>query len=257
MQPKEKLLRIGLGPLSVPAARSSSGKSDKVIPIGDENPTVLWPVFTLLIIAANLAVFVYQLSLVMVDPRLEQALVYQLGLVPAAITHGLLPAGGYATLVSSMFLHGGWMHIIGNMMYLWIFGNNVEDSMGHLRFVVFYLVTGLLAACAHIAMQPSSTVPTIGASGAVSGILGAYLILYPSARIKTLLPLGIFWTVVRLPAWCFLIFWIGWQFVSQTLVPADANAGGVAYAAHIGGFVAGLLLISLFRKYRRRRYRLY
>ena len=228
-----------------------------MIPIGDENPTVLWPVVTLLIIAANVAVFVYQLSLVMVDPRLEQALTYQLGLVPAAITHAILPAGGYATLVSSMFLHGGWMHIIGNMMYLWIFGNNVEDSMGHLRFLVFYLLTGALAAGAHVLMQPSSIVPTIGASGAVSGILGAYLILYPSARIKTLLPFGIFWTVVRLPAWFFLIFWIGWQILSQTLVPAAPNAGGVAYAAHIGGFVAGLLLISLFRKYRRRRSKIY
>ncbi len=228
-----------------------------MIPIGDENPTVLWPVVMLLIIAANVAVFLYQLSLVMVDPRLEQALIYQLGLVPAAITHGILPAGRYATLVSSMFLHGGWMHIVGNMMYLWIFGNNVEDSMGHLRFLVFYLLTGALAASAHVLMQPSSTVPTIGASGAVSGILGAYLILYPSARIKTLLPFGIFLTVVRLPAWFFLIFWIGWQVLSQTLVPADPKAGGVAYAAHIGGFVAGLLLISLFRKYRRRPYRLY
>ena len=228
-----------------------------MIPIGDENPTVLWPVVTLLLIAANVAVFVYQLSLVMVDPRLEQALIYQLGLVPAAITHGILPAGGYATVVSSMFLHGGWMHIVGNMMYLWIFGNNVEDSMGHLRFLAFYLLAGVLAATAHILMQPSSTVPTIGASGAVSGILGAYLILYPCARIKTLLPFGIFWTVVRLPAWFFLIFWIGWQILSQTLIPAAPNAGGVAYAAHIGGFVAGLLLIFLFRKYRRRPYRLY
>ncbi len=222
-----------------------------MIPFGDENPTVLWPVITLALIAANIATFLYQLSLVMVDPRLEQALVYQLGLVPAAITHGILPAGGYATLVSSMFLHGGWMHIIGNMMYLWIFGNNVEDSMGHLRFVTFYLLTGVLAACAHIAIQPSSIVPTIGASGAVSGILGAYLILYPRARIKTLLPLGIFLTVVHLPAWFFLIFWIGWQFLSQALVPVGPNAGGVAYAAHIGGFIAGVLLIPFFRKYRR------
>ena len=145
------------------------------------------------------------------------------------------------------------MHIIGNMMYLWIFGNNVEDRMGHPRFMFFYLITGVAAACAHIVMQPSSTVPTIGASGAVSGILGAYLILYPRARIKTLLPLGIFFTVVYLPAWFFLIFWIGWQILSQILVPIDANAGGVAYAAHIGGFVAGVLLLPFFRRNRRRR----
>jgi len=225
-----------------------------LIPLGDENPTVLWPIVAFTLIAANVAAFLYQFSLLVVDPRLELALIYQLGLVPAALTHGILPAGGYATLVSSMFLHGGWMHLIGNMIYLWIFGNNVEDSMGHLRFVVFYLLTGIIAACAHIAMQPSSTVPTIGASGAVSGILGAYLILHPRARIKTLLPLGIFLTVVHLPAWFFLIFWIGWQVFSQALVPVDPNAGGVAYAAHIGGFIAGVLLITFFRKYRRRGY---
>ena len=228
-----------------------------MIPLGDENPTVLWPIITFTLIAANVVAFLYQLSLLMVDPRLEQALIYQLGLVPAALTHGVFPVGGYATLVSSMFLHGGWMHLIGNMIYLWIFGNNVEDSMGHLRFILFYLLTGILAAAAHILMQPSSTVPTIGASGAVSGILGAYLILHPRARIKTLVPLGIFLTVVHLPAWFFLIFWIGWQILSQAMVPIDPNAGGVAYAAHIGGFIAGVLLIAFFRKYRRRRYQRY
>jgi len=226
-----------------------------LIPLGDENPTALWPVVTLAVIAANVAAFLYQISLLLVDPRLEQALIYQLGLVPAAITQGIVSGGGsYQTIFSSMFLHGGWMHIIGNMMYLWIFGNNVEDSMGHLRFIVFYLLAGVIAASAHIVMQPASTIPTIGASGAVSGILGAYLILYPRARIKTLLPLGIFFTIVYFPAWFFLIFWIGWQVLSQTLAPMDPNAGGVAYAAHIGGFVAGIVLIPFFRKYRRRRY---
>lgn len=221
-----------------------------MIPLSDENPTVLWPVVTLLIVAANLAAFVYQLSLAMVDPRLENALIYHLGLVPAAVTHGVFFGGGYVTILSSMFLHGGWMHIIGNMLYLWIFGNNVEDSMGHLRFILFYLLAGIIAASAHIFMQPASTVPTIGASGAVSGVLGAYLVLYPRARIKTLLPLGIFLTVVRLPAWFFLIFWIGWQILSQAMAPSAPNAGGVAYAAHIGGFMAGIFLIPFFRRYR-------
>jgi rhomboid family protein len=228
-----------------------------LIPLGDENPTVLRPVITFTLIAVNVVAFLYQLSLLMADPRLEQALIYHLGLVPAALTRGVLPVRGYATLVSSMFLHGGWMHLIGNMIYLWIFGNNVEDSMGHLRFVLFYLLTGIVAACAHIAMQPLSTVPTIGASGAVSGILGAYLILHPRARIKTLLPLGIFLTVVYLPAWFFLIFWIGWQIFSQALAPIDPNVGGVAYTAHIGGFISGVLLIVFFRKYRRRGYQRY
>ena len=225
-----------------------------MIPLRDDNPTVLWPLITLALIAANVAAFLYQLSLIVVDPRLEQALVYQLGMVPAAITHGTLPgSGGYYTILTSMFLHGGWMHVIGNMLYLWIFCNNVEHSMGHLRFIVFYLLTGIIAACAQIIMQPASTVPTIGASGAVSGILGAYLILYPQARVKTLLPLGIFFTIVYLPAWFFLIFWIGWQLLSQTLAPVDRTAGGVAYAAHIGGFIAGIVLIPFFRKYRRGR----
>jgi membrane associated rhomboid family serine protease len=228
-----------------------------LIPLGDENPTVLWPVVTFLIVSANVAAFVYQLSLLMVDPYLEQALIYQLGLVPAAITHGVFPGGPHATILSSMFLHGGWTHIIGNMLYLWIFGNNVEDSMGHLRFVLFYLLAGVVAACAHIALQPSSTVPTIGASGAVSGILGAYLIMYPRAQIKTLLPLGIFLTVVHLPAWFFLIFWIAWQILNQALIPVDPAAGGVAYAAHIGGFMVGILLMPIFRKYRRRGYQRY
>ena len=226
-----------------------------MIPLRDENPTVIWPVVTLVFIAANVAVFLYQLLLLVMDPRLEQALIYKLGMVPAAITHGILPgSGGYYTILTSMFLHGGWMHMIGNMLYLWIFGNNVEDSMGHMRFAVFYLITGMLAGATHILMQPASMIPTIGASGAVSGILGGYLILHPRARIKTLLPLGIFFTIVYLPAWFFLFFWIGWQVLSQTLAPVDPNVGGVAYAAHIGGFITGIVLIPLFRKYRRRKY---
>jgi len=210
-----------------------------VIPLRDDNPTVLWPLVTVGMIAANLTVFMYQLSLIVADPRLERALILQLGMVPAAITQGVIAgSGAYYTVLTSMFLHGGLMHIIGNMLYLWVFGNNVEDSMGHLRFLIFYLLTGVLAAVAHLGLQPASTVPTIGASGAVSGILGAYLVLYPHARVKTLLPLGIVFTLVYLPAWFLLIVWIALQVLSQMLAPADAQAGGVAYAAHIGGFGA-------------------
>jgi len=223
-----------------------------LIPLSDENPTVLWPIATTAIITANIAAFLYQLSLLVVDPRLEEALIYQLGVVPAAMTHGVLPNVGESyRIVTSMFLHGGWMHIIGNMLYLWIFGNNIEDSMGHFRFVVFYFLTGIIAACAHIAIQPASTIPTIGASGAISGVLGAYLVLYPQARIRTLVPLFVFFTVTYLPAWLFLIVWIGLQVLSQTLLSVAPNAGGVAYAAHIGGFIAGAVLIPFFRKYRR------
>lgn len=221
-----------------------------MIPLRDDNPTVLWPIVTVSLIIANTAAFFYELSL---EPRLLETLIYQMGMVPASIIQAHIPGtGGYFTVLTSMFLHGGWMHIIGNMLYLWIFGNNIEDSMGHLRFVFFYLITGLAAAAAHLAFNPASTVPTIGASGAVSGVLGAYLVLFPHARVQTLVTLGFFIRIIYLPAWLLLIFWIGLQLLNQALAPMDPTAGGVAYAAHIGGFAAGLVLIPLFRKYRRR-----
>lgn len=222
-----------------------------MIPLRDDNPTVLWPIVTVTLIVANIAVFFYELSL---EPRVLDTFIYQMGMVPASIIQGHIPGtGGYPTVLTSIFLHGGWMHLIGNMLYLWIFGNNIEDSMGHLRFIIFYLIAGLAAAVTHLAFNPASTVPTIGASGAVSGVLGAYLILFPHARIKTLIFLfGPFFRIVYLPAWLLLIFWIGLQLLSQALEPVDPMAGGVAYAAHIGGFVAGLALIPFFRKYRRR-----
>jgi membrane associated rhomboid family serine protease len=224
-----------------------------LIPLRDDNPTVLWPIFTVTFILANIAVFFYQLSLLSVNERLAEKFIYQMGMVPAALTYGRVPgAGGYYTVVTSMFLHGSLLHLGGNMLYLWIFGNNIEDSLGHLRFIVFYLIVGVVAAATHIYFNAASTVPTIGASGAVSGILGAYLMLFPHARIKTLVPLGIFISVVYLPAWVLLLFWIGLQFLYQALEPMDPRAGGVAYAAHIGGFVAGFVLIHFFRKYRRR-----
>ena len=221
-----------------------------MIPLRDDNPTVLWPLVTIALILANAAVFFYELSL---DPRLLESLIYQMGMVPAAVTGSFIPGtGGYFTLVTSMFLHGGWMHVIGNMLYLWIFGNNIEDSIGHLRFILFYLITGLAAAAAHLAFNAASTVPTIGASGAVSGVLGAYLVLFPHARVQTLVTLGFFIRIIYVPAWVLLLFWIGLQLLNQALAPIDPAAGGVAYAAHIGGFAAGLVLILLFRKHRRK-----
>jgi len=223
-----------------------------LIPLRDDNPTVLWPFVTVSLIVANSAVFIYELSL---GPRALDSFVYQMGMVPASLLQGGIPGtGGYFTMLSSMFLHGGLLHVAGNMLYLWIFGNNIEDSMGHLRFIIFYLVAGLVAAVTHLALNPVSTVPTIGASGAVSGVLGAYLFLFPHARIKTLVTLVFFWFIVYLPAWVLLIVWIGFQFLSQSLDPMDPTAGGVAYAAHIGGFITGLVLIPLFRKYQRRSY---
>ncbi|MBI2989445.1 MAG: rhomboid family intramembrane serine protease [Deltaproteobacteria bacterium] len=221
-----------------------------MIPLRDDNPTVLWPLVTVALILVNTAVFFYELSL---EPKFLDALIYQMGMVPAALLQSPIPgSAGYFTVLTSMFLHGGWMHIIGNMLYLWIFGNNIEDSMGHLRFIFFYLVTGLAAAAAHLAFNAASTVPTIGASGAVSGVLGAYLVLFPHARVQTLVTLGFFIRIIYVPAWVLLIFWIGLQLLNQALAPIDPAAGGVAYAAHIGGFAAGLVLIPLFRKHRRR-----
>ena len=222
-----------------------------MIPLRDDNPTVLWPVVTVALILANTVVFFSELSL---EPKLLDALIYHMGMVPASLLQSPIPGSvGYLTVFTSMFLHGGWMHVIGNMLYLWIFGNNIEDSMGHLRFIIFYLVAGFAAAATHLALNPTSTVPTIGASGAVSGVLGAYLVLFPHARIKTLIFLfGPFFRIVYLPAWVLLIFWIGLQLLSQAVGPTDPAAGGVAYAAHIGGFAAGIILIPLLRKYRRR-----
>lgn len=174
-----------------------------------------------------------------------------LGLVPAALFGvnsqilDLLSVPPAVTLFSSMFLHGGWMHLIGNMLYLWIFGNNVEDSMGHLRFVLFYLLCGIAAGLAQAIPNPESMVPMVGASGAISGVLGAYLLLYPHARVLVLLPLGIFSRVFHLPAVWVLGFWFVYQILSSAL--SSAQGGGVAWGAHIGGFIAGMLLIPLFK----------
>lgn len=224
-----------------------------MIPLRDDNPTVLWPIITVTFIIANTAVFFYELSLIAYGPQALDTFIYQMGMVPASLLQGHIPGtGGYVTVFTSMFLHGGWLHLIGNMLYFWIFGNNIEDSMDHIRFIIFYLVVGLVAAIAHLVFNPTSTVPTIGASGAVSGVLGAYLVLFPRARVQTLVPLGFFLQIVYLPAWVFLIFWIGLQILQQAIVAVSPMAGGVAYAAHIGGFVAGVVLIPFFRKYRRR-----
>ena len=146
-----------------------------------------------------------------------------------------------------MFLHGSWMHLIGNMWFLWIFGNNVEDSMGRGRFVVFYLLTGLVAAFAQVVTNPGSSVPMVGASGAISGVMGGYLVLYPRVRVFALLPLGFLMTSIALPAWVMLVYWLGLQLVSG-LLSAGGEGGGVAFAAHVGGFVAGVVLVKLFAR---------
>lgn len=174
---------------------------------------------------------------------------------PLAIPEAPGPSPIYLTLLTAMFMHGGWMHIIGNMLYLWIFGDNVEDNFGHGKFVIFYLICGLVASFAQIAVDPSSPIPSLGASGAIAGVLGAYLVMFPRNRVRNLVLLGFFITTIELPAVIVLGFWIVLQIISQYTASfsASTESGGVAYMAHIGGFVAGLLLSFVFRSRQTRR----
>ncbi len=220
-----------------------------MIPLHDDNPTSLTPFVTVGLIVACVAVFLWQVSL---PPAAMEAALYGYGMIPAVLfgERELPPAlatiPAELSVVTSMFLHGGWMHLIGNMLYLWIFGNNVEDAMGHGRFIVFYLLCGIAAALAQAFQDPSSAVPMIGASGAIGGVLGAYVLLYPRAKVLVVVPLGFFFYRMRIPAMIVLGLWFGLQFVSTVL--AGDQIGGVAYWAHIGGFVAGMVLILPFRK---------
>jgi membrane associated rhomboid family serine protease len=213
-----------------------------VIPLRDVIPSRTTPFLTVAIIAVNAVAFFYELSL----SRRELTLFLQeFGVVPAAFTP--------ASLVTSMFLHGGWMHFIGNMLYLWIFGDNVEDRLGHARFLVFYFLCGFIAALGQTWMDPYSTVPMIGASGAIAGVMGAYLVLYPRSRVLTLIPLIIIWEIIELPAVFLLGFWFLMQLFSAGAIAttAQATSGGVAFMAHVAGFVAGTVGVFLFRKRRR------
>jgi membrane associated rhomboid family serine protease len=232
-----------------------------MIPYRDENETQRTAIVTMALIGLNvLSWFVVQGA----GATLPLARsVCDLGLIPGELT-GSLPAGTrfpmgpglvcstdpgrqVSHLLTSMFLHGSWMHLLGNMWFLWLFGNNVEDSMGRLRFVVFYLVSGLAAALGQIVTNPNSAIPMVGASGAISGVMGGYLVLYPHVRVFTLLPLGFFLTSVALPAWVMLGYWLLLQFVSG-LAAFGGEAGGVAFWAHVGGFVAGVVLVKLFAR---------
>jgi membrane associated rhomboid family serine protease len=219
-----------------------------LLPLHDDNPLkhIRFQYVTVAMIAACVAVFFYQLSL---GGRGEQAFIFGFGAIPAVVFGIKTLPGELAqipaalSLVTSMFLHGGFMHLIGNMLFLWVLGDNVEDAMGHRRFVAFYLVCGLIAALAHAITNPASQIPMIGASGAISGVIGAYLMLHPKARIKTLV--GYF--ILSLPAWVVLGFWIGFQFFSAAMAAGGAG-GGVAWWAHIGGFIAGVVLIIPMRR---------
>jgi len=220
-----------------------------VLPLRDFIPTRRFPALTVGIIVVNIIVFLYELFAEAAG-TLEQTF-YAMGVVPFEVIHNFGPAVALS-FITAMFLHGGPMHIASNMLYLWVFGNNVEDSMGRLRFLIFYLITGIAASLAQVFTSPDSRIPTIGASGAIAGVLGAYLILFPKARVQTLVFLGYFARVAHLPALVVLGFWFVLQLFNGLMALGIAQLGGVAWFAHIGGFVAGLLLVRLFVLGRRR-----
>lgn len=230
-----------------------------MFPLWDENPTETTPYVTLAIIALCVLVWVILEGAGFSENALVGSICHY-GLIPAELTGRaagysgveLAPGVpcrfgdlGWTTLLTSMFLHGSWFHLIGNMWFFWVFGNNIEDSMGHIRFLIFYLVCGVIAGLVYLWMSESSAVPTVGASGAISGIMGAYLLLYPRVRVKTLFVLLIFISIIAIPAWVILIEWFVLQ-VLYWVVGGASSQGGVAVGAHVGGFVAGLVLVKLF-----------
>ncbi len=240
-----------------------------MIPLKDENPTEIVPYVTIGLIVVNVLIFFFVgpaigakiKLLVMYHGRLvllkgSQALAYVYGFIPYELFQGKELTPQYhvpvlVTLFACMFLHGGLLHLGGNMLYLWIFGNNVEDELGHVPFIIFYILCGLVASLAHAVLTPSSRIPMIGASGAISGVLGAYAIRFPWARIKTLIFLFFFITVVDIPALFFLGFWFLFQFMSGTAALGSGVSSGVAWFAHVGGFVAGMVFFRFFPKRKR------
>ncbi|MEE9447371.1 MAG: rhomboid family intramembrane serine protease [Arenicellales bacterium] len=220
-----------------------------MIPLHDDNPTHIQPVLTITFIVMCCLVFFWQFAH---DENGQILIVNQLGVIPAVLLDNLhinetqtwVPAS--LTVFTSMFLHGGWMHLIGNMLYLWVFGNNIEDAMGHVKFVIFYLLCGVAAVFAQAIPDPNSVVPMVGASGAISGVLGAYLLLYPRAKVLVGIPIFIYLHTMRLPAMWVLGAWFALQLFSS-LATAGTEGGGVAFGAHIGGFIAGMVLIPFFK----------
>ncbi len=220
-----------------------------MFPYKDDNPTQTFPFVTIGIITINILAYLWEI----LSPAGEKYIIYNYGAIPSGLlslekTQALHPM---ATVFSSMFLHGGLLHIAGNMLYLWIFGNNIEDRLGHFRFLIFYLVSGIIASYAHALSAPSSTVPMIGASGAVAGVLGAYILLFPHARVHTLIFFGFFVQVVKIPALIVIGFWAIIQIVNGILSQGLLPQGGIAWFAHIGGFLTGLLTIKIWLPKRR------
>jgi membrane associated rhomboid family serine protease len=232
-----------------------------LFPYRDENETIRTPYATFLLIALNVLMWLF-IQGAGTSNALARS-ICNLGLIPGELTLSVPPGTRFpmgdhlvcltdpgrqtSHIITSMFLHGGWMHILGNMWFLWIFGNNVEDAMGRARFVVFYLLTGVAAALTQVFLTPASAVPMVGASGAISGVMGAYIVLYPRVRVFMLLVLGFYVTSMAVPAWMMLGYWLLIQFVSG-LTALGREEGGVAFWAHFGGFVAGVVLIKLFAR---------
>jgi len=233
-----------------------------MFPYHDENQTLRTPIVTIGIIASCVAAWV-----LVQGAGAEVAAaksVCNFGLIPGELTQTVRPGTGfpmsrelvcltdpgpqYLNVLTSMFMHGGWMHLLGNMWFLWLFGNNIEDSMTRPRFLAFYLLAGLGAALAQVFADPASGVPMVGASGAISGVMGAYLVLFPRVRVFTMVPLGIILTSIALPAWAMLIYWVALQVLGGMTSAIGAQGGGVAFWAHLGGFIVGVVLVKLFER---------
>ncbi len=223
-----------------------------MLPLTDHNPRRIVPVVNYLLIAANVFMFFWEISL---GPNIERDL-FLVSFVPARFWAAPLYPPNLIRIVISMFLHGGWLHLGGNMLYLWIFGDNIEDRLGHFKYVIFYLLCGFMATMTHAVMNAGSRLPSIGASGAIAGVLGAYLILFPRARVTTLIPIFVFITIRELPAVLVLGLWFVLQFfVGVASIGESAEAtGGVAVFAHIGGFIAGMALVALMGGMRKQMY---
>jgi membrane associated rhomboid family serine protease len=206
-----------------------------MFPIRDTEPSYSKPVVTMVIIAVNLLIFLFEASL---DPYTLNAFISQFGLVPVQFH--------FSAILTSMFIHGGWLHVLGNMWFLWIFGNNIEDILGHEKFLIFYLLCGIAAAVTQTFFNVDSRVPMVGASGAIAGVMGAYMVKFPHSRIKTLVFM-LFIFFIDVPAWFMLIYWFAVQFFSGvgSIAESTANSGGTAFFAHVGGFIAGIILINL------------
>ena len=221
-----------------------------MIPLRDENPSRTVSLVNIILILANVSIFIYQNFFISGG---AESLLLRLGCIPYEFTHfvdisppALVPVP--LTIITAMFMHGGWVHLLGNMLFLWIFGDNIEDRLGHFRYLSFYLLCGLIASLSHILTNLSSQVPSIGASGAIAGVMGAYMVLFPRARIRTLLILGIFIQIVRIPAIVMLGYWILIHVLSGFAEFGPRTGGGIAWFAHIGGFIAGLFLIIVMKK---------